>query len=100
MHDGWPLLLWGFIPVCPRMVLPEFLGWRPWVLVDWGVRYPLGARLQEHPRGCDQADGDGTAVALKSQVYAGAETPDWPVAPSISVVPAQVESYSCSEWMG
>ena len=86
--------------MCPRMVLPEFLGWRPWVLVDWGVRYPLGARLQEHPRGCDQADGDGTAVALKSQVYAGAETPDWPVAPSISVVPAQVESNSCSQLMG
>jgi hypothetical protein len=65
--------------VCPRMVLPEFLGRGPWVLVDWGVRYPLGARLQEHPRGCDQADGDGTAVVLKSQVYAGAETPDWPL---------------------
>jgi hypothetical protein len=47
--------------VCPRMALPEFPGRRPWVLVDWGVRYPLGARLQEHPRGCDQADGDGTA---------------------------------------
>jgi hypothetical protein len=65
------------------MAFPEFPGRRPWVLVDWGVRYPLGARLQEHPRGCDQADGDGTAVALKSQVYAGAETPGWPVAPSI-----------------
>ncbi len=66
---------------------------RPWELVDWGVRYPLGARLQEHPRGCDQADGDGTAVALKSQVYAGAETPEQASSPFYSVVPAQLESY-------
>ncbi len=50
-----------------------------------GCEVSIGGASARTPlrKKCDQADGDDTAVALKSQVYAGAETPDWPVAPSI-----------------